>query len=152
MKNLFFLTICMASIVQVGNSQKPSFTNDDKVALNGYDVVAYHNAHSAVRGSNEHTAIVEGTTYYFSNVANQKAFKENHGNYLPQFGGFCAFAMAMQGKTVPSDPNTFKIRDGKLYMFYNDFYQGKPFNTIVPWNGAEQEMLQKATANWSKTK
>ena len=152
MKNLFFLTICMVSIVQVGNSQKPSFSNDDKVALNGYDVVSYHNAYKAVRGSNEHSAIVEGTTYYFSSAENQKTFKESPKNYLPQYGGFCAFAMAMQGATVPSDPTTFKIRDGKLYMFYNDFYQGKPFNTIVPWNGAEQEMLGKAQTNWSKTK
>ncbi len=125
-------------------------TNAEHVALGGYDVVAYHSQHSAVRGSNEFTALVDGATYYFSNAANQSTFKANPAAYLPAYGGYCAFAMAMKGATVPADPQTFKFRDGKLYLFYNDYYEGKPFNTIIPWNGQEAEMLRKANANWQK--
>jgi len=68
--------------------------------------------------------------------------------YVPQFGGYCAFAMAMKSAKVPSDPKTFKLHDGKLYLFFNDYYQGTPFNTIIPWNADEQNMLSKANANW----
>jgi len=51
---------------------------------------------------------------------------------------------------VPSDPETFKLRDGKLYLFFNDYYQGEPFNTIVPWNADEPELVRKANANWAQ--
>ncbi len=143
---LFCLTLLSVSAC----GQKPVSTNTDKVALGGYDVVAYFNAHEATRGSNKHTAIVDGVTYYFSNAANQTAFQSNPSNYLPAYGGHCAFAMAMKGATVPADPKTFKIRDGKLYLFFNDYYEGSPFNTIVPWNGSEAEMVSKANLNWRK--
>ena len=139
----FFLTSHLASSQSV-------FTNAENVAIGGYDVIAYHNAHEAIRGSNDYTASLNGATYYFSSAANQKSFQANPDNYLPEFGGYCAFAVAMKGTKVPSNPTTFKIRDGKLYLFFNDYYEGKPFNTIIPWNGSEKDMLSKAITNWNK--
>lgn len=133
-----------------GFSQSDIFSNADKVAFQGYDVVAYHNAYQAVRGSKTHSWERSGITYYFSNAANKSAFQQNPKAYLPAYGGYCAFAMAMQGAKVPSNPTTFKIRDGKLYLFFNDFYEGKPFNTIVPWNGNEPDMMAKADKNWAE--
>ena len=142
--------LLLAGLAQTSYSQTPVFTNDQQVAINGYDAVAYFNQHEAVRGSNEHTATVDGATYYFSSAANAAAFKANPSAYQPAYGGYCAFAVAMKAGNVPSDPQTFKIRDGKLYLFYNDFYEGKPFNAIVPWNGKESEMISQAEANWKK--
>jgi len=130
--------------------QSKTSTNTAQLALGGYDVVAYHTAYEAVRGSNAHTATFDGATYYFSNADHLAAFKKNPAGYLPQYGGHCAFAMAMKGAKVPADPRTFKTRDGKLYLFFNDYYEGKPFNTIVPWNGKEAELVNKADANWRK--
>jgi len=71
---------------------------------------------------------------------------------LPQFDGFCAFAVAKMNKKVPVNPETFRIDDGKLYLFYNDFWEGKPFNTIVPWLGHEAEMEKMAVKNWKTLK
>ena len=144
-----FFTFCLLISANSAFAQSEVFANEDKVALKGYDVVAYHNAYAAIRGTNAHTVEVEGFTYYFSNAENQKAFKENPSAYLPEYGGYCAFAMAMQGAKVPVDPQTFKLRDGKLYLFFNDYYEGKPINTIIPWNGSEVEMITKANTNWS---
>ena len=67
---------------------------------------------------------------------------------MPQYGGYCAFAMAMKNAKVPSDPKTFKLHNGKLYLFFNDYYQGDPFNTIIPWNADERNMINKANTNW----
>ena len=133
-------------------AQSKIYSNEQHVALNGFDAVAYFNEYSAVRGNNEHTAMVDGSTYYFSTAANASAFKADPSAYQPVYGGYCAFAMAMKGATVPSDPETFKIRDGKLYLFFNNYYEGKPFNTIVPWNGNETAMIVKADTNWKKIK
>ena len=146
----FLLAACLMLISQAGFAQSKVFTNADNIALGGYDVVAYHKANAAVRGSNEHTATANGATYYFSSADNQKAFQASPAKYLPEYGGYCAFAMAMKGAKVPSDPKTFKLHDGKLYLFFNDYYEGKPFNTIIPWNSDEKNMIAKADANWGK--
>ena len=53
---------------------------------------------------------------------------------------------------APVDPETFRIDDGKLYLFYNDYWEGKPFNTIVPWLNNESEMEKLAVTNWRALK
>ena len=144
----FLTLLILTSSISTAFSQSNVFANDHKIALNGYDVVAYFNQYEAERGNNGHAVTVDGTTYYFSSAENAKNFKANPSAYQPQYGGYCAFAVAMKGAKVPSDPTTFKIRDGKLYLFFNDYYEGKPFNTIVPWNGNEANMISKASTNW----
>lgn len=120
----------------------------NKVANMGYDVVNYFSTNTATRGSAMFSTEHEGATYYFVNPKNKKAFQENPEAYLPQFDGYCAFAVAKMNQKVPVDPETFRIDDGKLYLFYNDFWEGKPFNTIVPWLGNETELEKMASANW----
>lgn len=143
-------TLLALFLVSVTFGQKKSEKN---VAAQGYDVVAYFNTHKAVKGEKSYKVKDEGVTYLFSSAKNAAEFKANASKYKPAYDGYCAFAMAMKGAKVPSDPNTFKIRDGKLYLFFNDYYEGKKFNTIVPWNNAnEAEMVAKANANWKKLK
>ncbi len=127
-------------------------TDENKLANKGYDVVNYFNTNSAEKGSIEFSTTNEGAIYYFVNAENLKSFKENPSNYLPQFDGYCAFAVAKMNKKVPVNPETFRIDDGKLYLFYNDFWEGKPFNTIVPWLNNETEMEKMATTNWGTLK
>ena len=52
----------------------------------------------------------------------------------------------MKNATVPSNPETFKLYNGKLYLFFNDYYEGTAFNTIMPWN-SDEEKLKKASLN-----
>jgi YHS domain-containing protein len=124
------------------------FVNDKNVVLNGYDVVNYFTTYTAQRGSKNFSMVYKNVTYYFENAGNLKVFKENPEKYLPQYGGYCAYAMGAQNAKVPSDPNTFKIYNGKLYLFFNDYYNGSPFNTIIPWNSDEVNMKKKADSNW----
>jgi len=65
--------------------------------------------------------------------------------YLPEYGGFCAYAIAKDGKKVGVNPKTFTITDGKLYLFYNSW----GVNTLNKWNeeGA-QDLQNKADAKW----
>lgn len=129
-------------------SAQDVFKNANNVANNGYDVVNYFNTNTAARGSKDFSAVQNGATYYFMNVANLESFKSNPDSYLPQFDGYCAFAVAKMNKRVPVDPNTFRIDDGKLYLFFNDYWEGKPFNTIVPWLNNEAAMEKMAAENW----
>ena len=47
---------------------------------------------------------------------------------------------------VEIDPGTFKIQDGKLYLFYNKFFN----NTLKSWNKDETKLQKNANANWLK--
>lgn len=128
------------------------FVNDKNVAVNGYDVVNYFTTYTAQRGSKNFSMEYKGVAYFFENAGNLKAFKKNPEKYLPQYGGYCAFAMGAHNAKVPSDPKTFKIYNGKLYLFFNDYYNGSPFNTIIPWSNDEVNLKKKADSNWSEMK
>lgn len=123
-------------------------TNDHGVVLDGYDVVAYHTHDQAVRGSAKHKAEYEGGTFYFSSAENRAAFTENPAKYAPQFGGFCAFGLAKNKMKVPVDPETYKIYNGELLVFFNDMYEGQKVNTKLFWNQGERELYQEAAKTW----
>ena len=127
-----------------------AFTNNENIAIKGYDVVSYFKNYKAVRGSKANSIVYDGVTYYFISKENQTNFKKDPKMYLPQYGGWCAFGMAAQNTKVPSDPKTFKIYNGKLYLFFNDYYKGTHINTIIPWNSNEAKLKIKADKNWEK--
>lgn len=127
-------------------------TDENKLANKGYDVVNYFTTNTAQKGSIEFSTTNNSATYYFVNAENLKTFKANPSKYLPQFDGYCSFAVAKMNKKVPVNPETFRIDDGKLYLFYNDFFEGKPFNTIVPWLNNEATMQEMAETNWKTLK
>ncbi|WP_313791537.1 YHS domain-containing (seleno)protein [Lacinutrix neustonica] len=73
------------------------------------------------------------------------AFNKNPKHYLPQYGGYCAYAIAEKAKKVSIDAETFEIRDGKLYLFYNSWGT----NTLKLWKKEDVKGLQqKADQNW----
>ena len=124
------------------------YVTSDNVSIQGYDVVAYFTQNEALRGSKKFSSQYEGVNYWFRSADNKKKFEENPRKYAPQYGGWCAFAMGAKNAKVASDPQTFKVYNGKLYLFFNDYMQGEPFNTIIPWNADEQKAKQMADANW----
>ena len=141
-----FLVISAMSFAQ----DSKVFANADGVANGGYDVVSYFTSYTAQRGSKAHSTQHNDATYYFTSAENLKAFTVNPDNYLPEYDGYCAFAVAKMNKKVPVDPETFKINDGKLYLFYNDYWEGAPLNTIVPWVNDEDNLTKLAETNWTK--
>lgn len=114
------------------------------LAIQGYDPVAYFAGSKAVKGKKEFSHSQNGATYYFSSAANKDTFIKNPVAYEPQYGGWCAYAMGATGEKVEIDPETFKIVDKKLYLFYNAFFN----NTLPKWNSAEADLKTKADKNW----
>ncbi|HVZ25902.1 MAG TPA: YHS domain-containing (seleno)protein [Sediminibacterium sp.] len=153
MKTLFFfllaLTGTLACTQAIGQSdlRKKSFNLDKSgLAIGGYDPVAYFTENKAVKGNKDLAVFYEGALYYFSSQQNKEAFKANPAKYEPQYGGWCAYAMGATGEKVEVDPETFKIRNGKLYLFYHSWTN----NTLNKWNKDEPNLLPKADANWTK--
>ena len=147
-KILVLLLIVLTSSVfgQSVTKRLAEYNLDKKVALLGYDPVAYLSHKKAVKGKSTIVAIYEGVVYNFSSQANKDLFLKNPTNYEPQYGGWCAYAMGSSGEKVEVDPETFKIIDGKLYLFYNAYFN----NTLKSWNKDEVNLKAKADSNWKK--
>lgn len=120
---------------------------DKKIALQGYDPVAYFTANKAIKGKEELSVSHAGVVYYFSSADHKELFKKNPARYEPEYGGWCAYAMGAKGEKVSIDPATFKIVDNKLYLFYNRFFN----NTLKEWNKEEGSLKTKANQNWQQT-
>lgn len=125
--------------------RKKHFNTDAGIAIQGYDPVAYFTQNKAVKGSKEMAVSHSGIVYYFSSVQNKEAFKAAPYKYEPEYGGWCAYAMGHTGEKVTIDPETFKILNGKLYLFYNRFFT----NTLKDWNKNEASLKKSADANWA---
>ena len=148
-KYLFISTFALVVILLFSTVHAGGWnTNKDNVVLEGYDVVAYHTMAQAVKGTAMLETTYDGARFFFANAANQKLFNENPRKYLPKYKGYCAFAVAAKNAKVPANPDTFKIYNGELLVFFNDHYEGQKFNTKVPWNADERNMFNNAEQNW----
>jgi YHS domain-containing protein len=149
MKQLFFfLFFLLTGVLVFSQDQKrqAGFNLQKGVAVQGYDVVAYFKQGKAVKGTAAHTVFHQGVKYQFASVENKETFKKNPSAYEPQYGGWCAYAMGETGEKVEIDPETFKIINGKLHLFYNKLFN----NTLKTWNKNEANLKAKADANWVK--
>ena len=149
MKKLLFVLIVLFTLsgfAQKDSKRMTHFNLEKNVAIQGYDPVAYFKQGKAVKGKKEITASYEGVVYYFSMPVNKEYFLKNPSKFEPQYGGWCAFAMGDSNEKVSINPETFKISNGKLYLFYNAFFN----NTLKSWNKNEAGLMMKADANWNK--
>jgi len=126
--------------------RKKQFNLDGGIAIDGYDPVAYFTQNKAIKGNKDFAVSDNGVNYYFVSVADRDEFKKNPSKYEPQYGGWCAYAMGKDGSKVDIDPETFKIINGKLFLFYNKFFN----NTKKSWDKDENKLHQQADANWQK--
>ena len=115
-----------------------------KVAVKGYDVVAYFTLGKPMLGNPTIQAEHQGASYFFSTEAHRDAFKATPAKYVPQYGGFCAMGVALD-KKLDGDPLAWKIVDDKLYLNLNADIQ-KKWLTDVPSH------LSTANKTWPKIK
>ena len=140
---VFFLFLSLLAYSGIVAQSGP--VNSKKgLALQGYDAVSYFQE-KPLKGSSEISTEFEGHRYLFSSAENKSLFEANPKKYLPQYGGYCAYAMALKGSKVPINPTTYEIRGDKLYLFYN---KGKN-NTLEFWlKQGPQELVSQADDHW----
>lgn len=113
------------------------FSNE---ALRGYDTVAYFTAGRAVEGSDNFTTEYQGATWKFSSQQHLDMFLAQPEKYAPQYGGYCAWAMA-NGDTASAEPDLWTIHQGKLYLNYSKSVETR-WKTDIPG------FIQKADQKW----
>jgi len=134
---LFTLFLISPFAAAVDTIYTPLFSN---VAVKGYDTVAYFSENKAVKGNKKITYEWRGVTWLFSSEGNRQSFIATPENFAPQYGGYCAFAVA-QDKTASVDPTLFTIVDGKLYLNYNKSINKK-------WRENKESFIVDADKHW----
>ena len=123
MKPSIALSVLLAAVlfdsppVVAQDDLKPYFNMDGKgLWVEGYDPVAYLMDGKATEGSERFSLVHQGATFHFASQAHLDAFRKEPAKYLPQYGGYCAYAMGATGEKVEVDPETFKVKEGKVYL------------------------------------
>ena len=113
-----------------------------KIALQGYDPVAFHTVGKAIKANPAVSTEYLGYKYLFSSEANKAAFKEEPEKYLPAYGGYCAYGVSL-GVLFPVEIDTWEITDGRLVLQYSQDIKQK-------FGEDKDENIRKANDNWSK--
>lgn len=143
---LFTLLLCNLITCQNPPFDLKQLNIENGIALSGYDPVSYFISNKPKIGGKKINVIYQGAIYQFSSQKNKDTFIKHPTKYLPQYGGWCAFAMGEYAKKIEVNPKAFKIVNGKLYLFYNSLLN----NTLKIWNKNEKKLIVQADKNWKK--
>lgn len=136
-----FLVLIVVAIVpaRAGGVVFSSWGN----AIRGYDPVAYFSQGKPLKGDSNFSHKWRGATWRFASAANRDKFAASPEKYAPQYGGYCAWAVS-QGYTASTDPQAWKIVDGKLYLNYSKSVQKQWIEGGIP------RLIAAGDANWPK--
>lgn len=140
----YSITLITLLLVFAGQTALAGSIEHATVAVSGFDVVSYHTEQEPVRGRGWFVSEHDGETYLFASEKNKERFDNNPEQYVPAYGGYCAYGVAV-GKKFYTDPQAWRIVDGKLYLNLDADIQNKWLKDIPGY-------IKKADANWPKIK
>ena len=112
------------------------------LGADGYDVVSYFVAGKPQKGTKKFSLEHRGAKWHFSSADNLEQFKANPDQYLPQYGGHCAYAMGKDYQAF-GDPQVWAVHEGRLFFNYNH-----PVQQV--WEVERGELIPAADENWSR--
>jgi YHS domain-containing protein len=127
-------------VLLLGADKGPVNTDKNGAAIMGFDPVAYFTEGRPVKGKKEFSWEWNGAAWYFSSEENKELFQSEPEKYAPQYGGWCAYAMA-SGDLVDITPMAWKIVNGKLYLNFNMRVHRK-------WEKDIPGYIEKADKKW----
>jgi YHS domain-containing protein len=113
-----------------------------KIALQGYDPVAFHTSGKAMKGNPAILAEYSGYKFVFYSEENKAVFEKQAQKFLPAFGGYCAFGVSI-GVLFPVEIDTWEIIDGRLVLQYSS-------DVKRMFEEDKAENIRKAKENWAK--
>lgn len=147
--NFFFVVIMLLSSSIYAQNKMENNIDNSNIALEGYSPVSYADLGLAQKGVKEFKSEYEKINYYFTSAEQKAAFDKNPEQYLPQYGGFCAFGV-YAGAKFRVDPNKFITKDGKYYLFLYNLELDAQQLWLNEQN--HQGLVKNADENWAKLK
>ncbi|MFT5707027.1 MAG: YHS domain-containing protein [Oceanospirillaceae bacterium] len=139
LKVLSALVLLWSSTAFAGDAIYTSLFSSN--AVSGYDTVAYFTVGKPVKGKKKFSTNYKKVNWLFSSAGNLAKFKANPAKYEPQYGGFCAWAVAAKNDRASGDPLRWNIINDKLYLNYDKEIQNK-------WKKDIAGFIVKGDENW----
>jgi|SRR6516162_388705 YHS domain-containing protein len=116
--------------------------DEGRLALKGYDPVAYFTDKRAMVGDAQFRYEWDGAIYHFASAKHLELFKAEPERYLPQYNQWCAASVA-KGVKVYGNPEWWLVVDDRLYLF------GKPIGPEL-MRKDPAAMKSAADKNWGE--
>ena len=119
---------------------------ETRLAIRGYDPVAYFTDGKPVEGKPEFQTVWHGATWHFASAAHRDLFISNPNHYAPQYDGYCAMGVSYEdGHKDTVDPQAWTIVDSKLYL-------NNSMHWREVWRQNTAENIARADKNWPTVK
>jgi hypothetical protein len=139
------VALILAAVLSPASSAQqqraPARTEVPKIAIQGYDTVAYFTEGRPLKGSEEYEAEWLGARWRFASAQHRDMFIANPERYAPRYGGYCAASMAYGNRKAPS-PETWKIVDGRLYLLTSQ-------SSLDRWQQNAADNIRKGDEHWA---
>ncbi|HXV26201.1 MAG TPA: YHS domain-containing (seleno)protein [Alphaproteobacteria bacterium] len=113
------LLLGAAGTARTVSAQASSQTDESRLALKGYDPVAYFTEGRPTPGNPKFESIWDEARYRFASDEHMAMFRADPEHYVPQYEGHCAGALAL-GLKIEANPESWLIKDGRLFVFAFD--------------------------------
>src|SRR6266403_2827034 len=121
-------------------------SDETRLAISGYDPVAYFTDGKAVPGMPEFEHVWHDARWRFATTSHRDLFVGDPNRFAPQYDGYCAGGVTGAAVFGPHkdtvDPEAWAIVDGKLYLTHTRY-------TLERWRPNVAENIKRADANWS---
>jgi YHS domain-containing protein len=135
---------CLLSLVLTGGASADppiaAVNIEQGLAIKGYDPVAYFTTGKPTPGMAQFTTTYKGATYRFASAENRARFVAAPEKFVPQYGGYCAYAIALN-KIADIDPEEWEIVNDKLYL-------NNGFLAQTLWSFDKSGNIAKGDHNW----
>ncbi len=145
-KKLCVYTVCIILLFcyvgTIAQAQTRSQVNvQGTYAIGGYDPVAYFTKGEPIQGIESLYYEYKGARWLFASEEHQSLFITNPEQYAPQYGGYCAYAIA-RGYFATIDPSAWTVDKDKLYLNFSRSIKRR-------WEREISENIEKGNAYWT---
>jgi YHS domain-containing protein len=143
-RNSVLASLSVAMIMVLGPSWAKAGgpTDEPRLALKGYDPVAYFTMGRPVAGKPELRHDVDETRYHFATAEHLELFQDDPDHYAPQYRGLCTMGLAAKGYHVEANPENWVIHEGRLYVTQRSFGPAGFRKAPERWVVAAEENLE----------
>jgi hypothetical protein len=138
------LVLGTVTMVRPAWAQEAGQLGVPRLALRGYDPVAYFTEGYPVQGKPEFEFTWDEARYRFASDEHLSMFRGDPDRYAPQFAGSCTIGMS-KGMKVEADPENWIISDDRLFVF-------RPSDGPVRFQADAQNIAAAADRNWERLK
>jgi|SRR5271165_3831480 len=141
-RQIFAICLLLLFVTRTALADSPiaAVNTEHGLAIKGYDPVSYFTSGKPTPGLPQFLTTYNGATYRFVSAENRDRFLAAPAKFVPQYGGYCAYAISLN-KIADIDPDEWAIVNDKLYL-------NNGFLAQSLWSLDKSSNIEKGDRNW----